>query len=552
MSNPLPRLLSVVAALWERRWPGGCHSDGQSPGTEAAGCPIGRVGEIRQVLFEESPAELSQRLLTRPGVVVADSSIEVLQRAPSKTPLFTADLQRLLAELTRLSADVAVADVVSDATAAHSVARAGECPFRRVEALRQAAPGLALRARVGTINGIGCRLATLAEVETTISHLAQAGTDIIRLSDPYNNVERLGRLAAASALRDTMVEGVLHVREAADVVHVQQQLDETISVATTFERQGVHALVLSDPAGLLRPLGAYTMVRALRRETRLPLWVNFCDGRGYGLAAAVAAVEAGAAGVDTVVPTLAGVGTPPDGIALSTALIDTERQAALSPAALEDFDTRVGALAKALDLAPPPPAPPVEAQDLGISADALWALEQRLEGVTHRDFLLSACGSARETLANPALTGPVAAALVQLAQAVLTEGVGAGAVMDRARTEQPGGFLDTVAAVRDGTLPDQEGEEQQATLAAVERSYWPLAEEGHTAPEELHGEVTLLPSAILARPLRLGDELSFLIEGEEHQVRVAELPGEGVGAVEYRGQRHDVPPTNRTKPLKTY
>ena len=122
--------------------------------------------------------------------------------------------------------------------------------------------------------------------------------------------------------------------------------------------------------------------------------------------------------------------------------------------------------------------------------------------------------------------------------------------MDQARTGEPGGFLDTIGAIRDGALADQGGEEKPSKEAAVERSWGP-GTAGQPAQEEDQQEVTLLPSPLLARPLRPGDELSFLVDGKVHQVRILELPGTQVGAVEYCGQRHDVATTNRTEAQKT-
>ncbi|MGF1677944.1 MAG: pyruvate carboxyltransferase, partial [Candidatus Methylacidiphilales bacterium] len=74
---------------------------------------------------------------------------------------------------------------------------------------------------------------------------------------------------------------------------------------------GCDAIVIKDMAGLIPPLVASEIVRGLKENTRIPVWIHTHDTAGLGAPTYLAAIDAGVDAVDTsIVPFANGTGQP--------------------------------------------------------------------------------------------------------------------------------------------------------------------------------------------------------------------------------------------------
>jgi pyruvate carboxylase len=75
---------------------------------------------------------------------------------------------------------------------------------------------------------------------------------------------------------------------------------------------GIHVLSIKDMAGLLKPASATLLIGSIRRKyPDLPIHVHTHDTPGMGVAAMIAAAEAGADVVDVAIDSMSGMTSQP-------------------------------------------------------------------------------------------------------------------------------------------------------------------------------------------------------------------------------------------------
>ena len=106
----------------------------------------------------------------------------------------------------------------------------------------------------------------------------------------------------------------------------------TCQLARELERMGAHILAIKDMAGLLKPMAAYKLVKALKEEVGIPVHLHTHDTSGVAAATLLEAAEAGVDVVDAALSSLSGLTAQPNLNALVAALAGSERDPRLDRA----------------------------------------------------------------------------------------------------------------------------------------------------------------------------------------------------------------------------
>ncbi|MBI2897074.1 MAG: hypothetical protein HYY06_26185 [Deltaproteobacteria bacterium] len=283
--------------------------------------------------------------LASDGLVLCDVSATAGAELVLEARLRTADLERVVR--TYVSAGVGPAasfEVVSPGSLAATLGL-GESPLGRLERLATVVPGLLLEATLDATTGLGTRPVSEAVLRETALEVGRAGAGLIRVREAANRLERLQAALAAAARTDALVETVCVL--SGDVPGAR--VDGVVESMRKLASQGAAILGIEDPRGALRPLCAYGLVRALRRELpALPVRLRLVDSVGVAVASAVAAAEAGVGAVAVVQLPLGRPHGPPTASALTYALGSTERAPAIGEQALSaitrEWRETIGAL----------------------------------------------------------------------------------------------------------------------------------------------------------------------------------------------------------------
>jgi pyruvate carboxylase len=457
--------------------------------------------------------------------LVGDASIRALQTKRLSGNVHTVDICDLVTAMTRLVPEMAVIDVASQQTVGGCLGAARECPFRRIEEIRRAAPGLVFRATLSAATCFGPKVAPRSALPVTADELVKAGVEIIRVIDPFNDLDRLVAAVTAASLAEAVVEGAVCLDGSLHPA-LSGHVSATVAVASSLERHGANVIVIEDRNGALRPTSAYSLVRAVRREVNLPVWIRVVDAGGFGLATLLSAVEAGAVGVDTVMPSFAGPGFEPDSVSLTNALYDTERRPEMELISLIAVDDLLRDQVLRLGGWRPMDRPLPDASDRGASPGVMAAVLHRVSDahLVSDEQALAACEAAWRALGQPAAVSPARQAMVELATRMIETGEAAGPLLDRARVDDPQGLLDSVSSLREGGFPEGTIAEV-APQGKTELLRSLLSQEADLYDQYLarFGEIEMIPGEVSLHGLGVGEICKLLEEGEPRTIEVRSI-----------------------------
>ncbi len=182
-----------------------------------------------------------------------------------------------------------------------------EDPWERLRKIRKEAKNTKLQMLFRGQNILGYRHYADDVVEYFVQKSIANGIDIIRIFDALNDVRNL-----QTAIKATKKEGG----------HVQAAISYTISpvhnneffvkLAKEYENCGADSICIKDMAGLLTPYNAYDLVKAIKKEVKIPIQLHTHYTSGVASMTYLKAIEAGVDVVDCALSPLSmGTSQPP-------------------------------------------------------------------------------------------------------------------------------------------------------------------------------------------------------------------------------------------------
>ena len=262
-----------------------------------------------------------------PPVALVETALRHGQQTLLLSRLRTRHAVPLAADLDRIGA--AALDVFGGATFEASLRFLAEDPFERLRAIRAAAPNTPLLALVRGQALTGHRQVADDVVDAFVKHTAAAGIDVFRCYDSLNDPRNLERVVTAVHKAGKRAEAAMIYSESP--VH---SVERFVELGGTLAKLGYDSLCLYDPAGLLGAGSTRALVSGLVSTTGLPVCVHSAALTGQSGLAYLAALEAGATGLDGALSPLAGGDSLPATEALVYALRGTDMHPALDEAAM--------------------------------------------------------------------------------------------------------------------------------------------------------------------------------------------------------------------------
>jgi pyruvate carboxylase subunit B len=176
----------------------------------------------------------------------------------------------------------------------------GDNPWEFLRRLKEVMPKTPVQALIRGQNLVGHRNYSDDAVELFVQHAATSGVDVFRVFDPLNDVRNMEVAIRAAKSAKRRVQGALCY--ALSPVH---NLDLWVSIARGLAALGVDEVVIKDTSGLLSPQVTWELVATLRDAVEVPISVHSHCSSGMAPMAYMAAVEAGASGLDTALSPLA-------------------------------------------------------------------------------------------------------------------------------------------------------------------------------------------------------------------------------------------------------
>ncbi len=176
-----------------------------------------------------------------------------------------------------------------------------EDPWERLRTLRKALPNTKLQMLLRGQNILGYKHYADDVVDYFVKKSIDNGIDIIRTFDALNDLRNMETAVKATKKYGGTAEVAMSYTTSP--VHTEEYF---VKLAKDIEAMGADMICIKDMAGLLLPFSAYSLVKKLKANTKLPIVLHTHNTAGTGAMTLLKAVEAGVDVIDCALSPLGG------------------------------------------------------------------------------------------------------------------------------------------------------------------------------------------------------------------------------------------------------
>jgi pyruvate carboxylase len=189
-----------------------------------------------------------------------------------------------------------------------------ECPWKRLQFIRKAAPNILMQMLLRGANGVGYKAYPDNLIEKFIEKSAENGIDIFRIFDSLNWIENLKTsIQAVRKYTNSLAEAsICYTGDLLSKDEKKYTLQYYLDFAKRLEDAGAHIIAIKDMAGLLKPYAAEILVSKLKETVSLPIHLHTHDTASIQAATYLKAIEAGVDVVDVSIAAMSGTTAQPN------------------------------------------------------------------------------------------------------------------------------------------------------------------------------------------------------------------------------------------------
>jgi len=280
----------------------------------------------RDLLREMGAEAFCKWVLEQDRLLLTDTSMRDAHQSNLATRVRSFDILKIAEPTSYLGAELFSLECWGGATFDVSMRFLREDPWQRLHGLSEKIPNILLQMLLRGSNAVGYTNYPDNVVERFVQEAAQSGIDVFRVFDSLNWTP--GMKVAMEAVRKTgkICEATIcYTGDITDPKRDKYPLEYYLNLAKELEKMGAHILAIKDMAGLLKPLAAYKLIKALKENIGIPVHLHTHDTSSNGGATLLKASEAGVDIVDAALSSLAGLTAQPSLNAIVSALEGSER-----------------------------------------------------------------------------------------------------------------------------------------------------------------------------------------------------------------------------------
>ncbi|XP_018647845.1 putative pyruvate carboxylase [Schistosoma mansoni] len=292
----------------------------------------------RNMLLEKGPVEFSKAIRSHPHLLITDTTMRDAHQSLLATRVRTFDLLRIGPYLAYQMPQLFSIENWGGATFDVSMRFLHECPWERLEQLRNIIPNIPFQMLLRGANAVGYKNYPDNIIYKFCEVAVKNGIDIFRIFDSLNYLPNLIMGMDAVGTAGGVVEGsICYSGDLANPKLDKYNLQYYMDLTDQLVKAGTHILGIKDMAGLLKPNAARILLSAIRdRYPDIPIHLHTHDTAGAGVACLLAAAESGVDIVDVAVDSMSGLTSQPSMGALVACLKHTDNDTGLSS---EDVST---------------------------------------------------------------------------------------------------------------------------------------------------------------------------------------------------------------------
>jgi pyruvate carboxylase len=280
----------------------------------------------RDLLKQMGAEGFCKWVLEQDRLFLTDTSMRDAHQSNLATRVRSFDLLKIAEPTSYLGAELFSLECWGGATFDVSMRFLKEDPWQRLHGLSEKIPNILLQMLLRGSNAVGYTNYPDNVVERFVYEAAQSGIDVFRVFDSLNWTT--GMKVAMEAVRKSgkiCEASICYTGDITDPKRDKYPLEYYVNMAKELEKMGAHILAIKDMAGLLKPLAAYRLIKALKENIGIPVHLHTHDTSSNGGATLLKASEAGVDIVDAALSSLSGLTAQPSLNAIVSVLEGSER-----------------------------------------------------------------------------------------------------------------------------------------------------------------------------------------------------------------------------------
>ncbi|WKY10140.1 hypothetical protein Q1695_002468 [Nippostrongylus brasiliensis] len=268
---------------------------------------------FKNVLQKAGPSGYAKAIRNHQGVLITDTTFRDANQSLLATRVRTHDMLKIAPFISQHLSGLRSIENWGGATFQVCMNFLYECPWERLERLRKAIPNIPFQCIFRGANVFGYSSFPDNAINDFCKLAVQTGMDIFRVMDCFNYLPNLICGIEAVGKAGGVVEGaIVYTGDVTNKNSKKYTLKYYLDLVDQLVKAGIHILAIKDMAGVLHPSAARLLVGSIRiKYPDLPIQVHTHDTAGTGVAAMIAAVEAGADGVDASIDSMSGITSQP-------------------------------------------------------------------------------------------------------------------------------------------------------------------------------------------------------------------------------------------------
>ena len=270
-----------------------------------------RIG-FKQVLETSGPEGFAKAVRAHKGLLLTDTTMRDAHQSLLATRVRTKDLVTAAPYTSKALHNAYSLENWGGATFDVALRFLHECPWARLEQLREEIPNVPFQMLLRGANGVGYTSYPDNAIFKFCDTAVRSGMDVFRVFDSLNYVDNLRLGIDAVGQAGGVVECAIGYSGDCLDDNSKYNLEYYLTLARQLQESGIHVLAIKDMAGLLKPAAATKLITALRDEfPDLPIHVHTHDTAGTGVATYLACANAGADAVDVAIDSMSGLTSQP-------------------------------------------------------------------------------------------------------------------------------------------------------------------------------------------------------------------------------------------------
>ena len=206
-----------------------------------------------------------------------------------------------------------------------------EDPWERLRTIKKHMPNTKLQMLLRGQNLLGYKHYADDVVDAFVKKSIENGIEVIRIFDALNDVRNIEQAIKSTKKYGGICEAALSYTESP--VHNEAYF---VKLAKKLEKMGADVICIKDMANLLLPYDAYSLVKKLKENVKVPIHLHTHNTTGTGDMTYLMAVQAGVDIIDCALSPLANGTSQPSTEAMVATLKGTERDTGLDLEALSE------------------------------------------------------------------------------------------------------------------------------------------------------------------------------------------------------------------------